>query len=129
MTKFCANCDTEAIRVMIHEDRDGFATLCYTCNNAYRWGQASPKGVSVDINSVVVLLQDDIDRDTDRAGLHPFNSNGKAYGVGAYPFDNDDRDEVLDTDVLFRVYAPSEQSAYINARLVAIEKGYVPIKG
>ena len=56
----------------------------------------------------------DIDRDIDQAGVHPFNSNGKAYGF--------DIINARTGRVMGIVYAPSEESAEHNARQI-IEQG------
>ena len=46
--QFCANCETEATRVVEHDDGSDLF-LCTTCATAYEWGQSSP-------NDLVVLI-------------------------------------------------------------------------
>lgn len=49
-TVYCANCDTEAVRVVIHqegEDNEWCTPLCATCAEAYGWGQADPEAVMI----------------------------------------------------------------------------------
>jgi hypothetical protein len=51
VTTYCANdpCETEAVRVVIHPNGDR-TPLCFTCAQAYEWGQASPDAVVADID-------------------------------------------------------------------------------
>lgn len=77
--------------------------------------------IKIVINAVI-LLHDDNER----------IENKRRYGVGIYPYDGsfniDDEDAFTDylasVDVLERVYAPSEESALHNAKLVCEEKNY-----
>jgi len=61
----------------------------------------------------------DIDRDADRAGVHPFNKNGKAYG---YDVIDSGTGEVVDT-----IYGPSEKAAEYNAVAYVQDHGGIAI--
>ncbi|QST02694.1 hypothetical protein IMZ31_19285 (plasmid) [Pontibacillus sp. ALD_SL1] len=71
----------------------------------------------------VILVQDDMDR----------IAGEKRYGVGIYPcneqlaaleHEDDLMDRLLETEVLERVYGPSEDAAFHNAEMVCKEEGY-----
>lgn len=48
--RYCANdpCETEATHVVVETN----TPLCWTCANAYEWGQASPDKRVVDIDNI-----------------------------------------------------------------------------
>lgn len=56
MTIYCANCETEAIRIVDHGDT--VTPLCATCAEAYEWGQASPGADVVRMELVVGRVRD-----------------------------------------------------------------------
>lgn len=43
-TRYCANCDNEATTVVTTEG-DHYFFLCFTCGEAFEWGQARPGAV------------------------------------------------------------------------------------
>jgi len=65
----------------------------------------------------VFLRQDDIDRHGEGCDCGLCNSNGKSIGIGIYDIEHPD-------EVVERVYAPSEDAAEHNAKLVCAGKGY-----
>ncbi len=51
MTKYCANCDSEATHAVRHTSAR-MTPLCRTCKEAYSWGQAHPEARLCDIEHV-----------------------------------------------------------------------------
>ena len=45
-TKYCANCDDEAIFRIVKTD----TPLCQKCKEAYQWGQTSPEAIIENLN-------------------------------------------------------------------------------
>jgi len=45
MTRYCANCDAEAVVVIERSD----TPLCARCRDAYEWGQSNPDGKIVEV--------------------------------------------------------------------------------
>lgn len=83
----------------------------------------------------VVVLLDDTDWHGSGCTCGLCNANGKSYGVAIYnalqtpeASDGDDFHERLrEQEPLARVYGPSEDAAYHNARLEAAQAGWMEV--
>lgn len=78
---------------------------------------------------IVALFLDDIDRHGE-CYCGDCNSNGKSYGVGIFKITELEHvgsvhvDSVREDDPLERVYGPSEEAAFQNARDTCDENGW-----
>jgi hypothetical protein len=87
------------------DDINDISDLVYLCKTCAELGLDCS---AIPIENVVYAFRDDIDRDADRAGHWPFNSNGKSYGVGVYNYFGE-------RECQFRVYGPTEEAAELEA--------------